>query len=107
MTYSVEFSAGAKQDLFKVYRYIKDAGKPETARYFSAQVKKACLSLSENPERGHTPEELKGLSVMLCRQIIFKDYRIIYQVIGKVVVISGIIDGHRQIREVMRQRMLI
>jgi hypothetical protein len=44
---------------------------------------------------------------MLCRQIIFKNYRISYQVIGKVVVVSGIIDGHRQIREVMRQRMLI
>ena len=107
MKYSVEFSTGAKQDLFKIYRYIKDDGRPETAKNFSTQIKKACLSLSENPERGHIPEELKGLSVMLCRQIIFKNYRIIYQVIGKVVVISGIIDGHRQIREVMRQRMLI
>jgi len=107
MTYSVEFSTGAKQDIFKLYRYVKDAGKPESARNFSAQMKKACLSLSENPERGHIPEELKGLSVMLCRQIVLKDYRIIYQVIGEVVVISGIIDGHRQLREVMRQRMLI
>ena len=107
MTYSVEFSTGAKQDLFKIYRYIKSAGKPETAKTFSDQIKKACFSLSENPERGHIPVELKGLSVMLCRQIVFKNYRIIYQVIGKVVVISGIIDGHRHIREVMRQRMLL
>jgi toxin ParE1/3/4 len=107
MTYSVEFSTGAKQDLFKIYRYIKNAGKPETAKKFSDQVKKACASLSENPERGHIPAELKGLSVMLCRQIVFKNYRIIYQVIGKVVVISGIIDDHRHIREVMRQRLLI
>lgn len=107
MTYSVEFSTGAKQDLFKIYRFIKDAGKPETTKNFSTQIKKACLDLSENPERGHIPEELKGLCVMLCRQIVFKNYRIIYQVIGTVVVISGIVDGHRHIREVMRQRMLI
>jgi toxin ParE1/3/4 len=107
MTYQVEFSTGAKQDLFKIYRYIKDAANLQTAKHFSAQIKKACLSLSEIPDRGHIPEELKGLSVMLCRQIIFKNYRISYQVIGKVVVVSGIIDGHRQIREVMRQRMLI
>jgi toxin ParE1/3/4 len=107
MTYSVEFSTGAKQDLFKIYRYIKSAGKPETAKKFSDQIKKACFSLSESPERGHIPAELNGLRVMLCRQIVFKNYRIIYQVIGKVVVISGIIDGHRHIREVMRQRMLL
>jgi len=107
MTYSVEFSIGAKQDLFKIYRYIKDSGSPQIAKNFSAQIKKTCLSLSENPERGHIPDELKGLSVRLCRQIVFKNYRIIYQVFGRVVVISGIIDGHRQIREVMRQRMLI
>jgi toxin ParE1/3/4 len=107
MRYSVEFSIGAKQDLFKIYRYIKNAGKPETAKKFSDQIKKACLNLSENPERVHIPDELKGLNVMLCRQIVFRNYRIIYQVIGKIVVISGIIDGQRQIREVMRQRMLI
>ncbi len=107
MTYTVEFSTGAKQDLFKIYRYIKDTGKPETAKNFAAQIKKACLSLSENPERGHFPQELNGLSGMLCRQIVLKNYRIIYQVLGKVVVISGIIDGRRQIREVMRQRVLI
>ncbi len=107
MTYRVEFSTGAKQDLFKIYRYIKDAGSLQTAKNFSAQIKKACLSLSENPDRGRIPEELKGLSVMLCRQIVVKNYRIIYQVMGRAVVISGIIDGHRQIREVMRQRMLI
>jgi addiction module RelE/StbE family toxin len=106
MTYSVEFSTGAKQDLFKIYRYIKNDGKPQTTKKFSGQIKKACFSLSENPERGYIPAELKGLGVMWCRQIVFKNYRIIYQVIGKVVVISGIIDGHRQIREVMRQRML-
>ncbi len=107
MTYLVEFSTGAKQDLFKIYRYIKIAGNPETAKKFFDHIKKACRSLSEHPERGHIPTELKGLSEMLCRQIVYKNYRIIYQVIGKVVVISGIVDGHRNIRELMRQRMLI
>lgn len=107
MTHSVEFTTGAKQDLFKIYRYIRNTGKPETAKKFSNQIRKTCLSLSENPEREHIPAELKGLSIMLCRQIVFKNYRIIYQVIGKAVVISGIIDGYRHIREVMRHRMLI
>ena len=44
---------------------------------------------------------------MLCRQIVIKNYRIIYQVIAKGVIIHGIIDGPRNIRETMYQRVLI
>jgi plasmid stabilization system protein ParE len=64
-------------------------------------------SLSENPERGHLPAELEGISSLLCRQVVIKNYRIIYQIIGKIFIIHGIIDGRRSIREVMRQRVLI
>lgn len=107
MSFAVEFSTGAKQDLFKIYRYIKNAGSSENAKRFSNQLKEACISLSDNPERGHIPAEIEGLRVMMCRRIVVKNYRIIYQIIGKVVVISGIVDGHRSIREVLRQRLLI
>ncbi|MGD9244514.1 MAG: type II toxin-antitoxin system RelE/ParE family toxin [Desulfobacterales bacterium] len=107
MSYAVEFTTGAKQDLLKIYRYIKADGRPETAKRLLETLSEACDSLSQNPERGHVPSELEGLSEMLCRQIVIKKYRIIYQVIGKVVIIHGIIDGRRNIRETMRQRVLI
>ena len=107
MSYAVEFTTGARQDLLKIYRYIKTAGSPEAARRMYAQLSKACSSLSQNPERGNPPSEIEGLSEMLCRQIVIKNYRIIYQVIGKAVIIHGIIDGLRNIREVMRQRFFI
>lgn len=107
MSYAVEFTTGARQDLLKIYRYIKTAGSPEAAKKMYDQLSKACSSLSQNPERGNVPSEIEGLSEMLCRQIVIKNYRIIYQVIGKVVIIHGIIDGRRNIREVMRQRFLI
>ena len=107
MKYDVEFTTGAKQDLFKIYCYIKADGRPETAKRLIETLSQACDSLSHNPKRGHVPSELEGLSEMLCRQIVIKKYRIIYQVIGKVVIIHGIIDGRRNIRETMRQRVLI
>lgn len=97
----------AKQDLLKIYRYIRNAGNRENAKRFSDRLKEACLSLPENPDRGHLPAEQEGLNVLLCRQILVKDYRIIYQILGNVVIISGIVEGHRSIREVMRQRLLI
>ena len=107
MSFVVEFTTGARQDLLKIYKYIKVAGSPEAAKRMYEQLSKACDSLSRNPERGNVPAEIEGLSEMLCRQIVIKNYRIIYQVIGKVVIIHGIIDGRRNIREIMRQRFLI
>lgn len=107
MIFDVEFTPGARQDLLKIYRYIKADGRPETAKRLIETLPQACDSLSHNPERGHVPSELEGLSEMLCRQIVIKNYRIIYQIIGKVVIIHGIIDGRRNIRETMRQRMSV
>jgi toxin ParE1/3/4 len=91
--------------LLKVH--IKAAGRPEAAKKLYEQLAKACDSLSQHPERESVPSELEGISEMLCRQIVIKNYRIIYQVIGKVVIIHGIIDGRRNLRETMRQRILI
>ncbi len=106
MRWDVVFTTGARQDPLKIYRYIKSAGAPEAAKRLYTTLAGACKSLSENPERGHIPQELEGLNTFLCRQIVVKNYRIIYQILGGVVIIHGIIDGRRNIRETMRQRLL-
>ena len=106
MSFAVGFTTGARQDLFKIYRYVKTAGRPEAAKRLYDQISEACAGLSQNPERGHVPSEFENLATLLCRQIVFKNYRIIYQIIGKVVIIHGIIDDRRDIRETMRQRLL-
>ncbi len=107
MKFDVEFTTGAKQDLLKIYRYIKADGRPETAKQLLKTLFQACDSLSKKTGHGDVPSELEGLIETLCRQIVIKNYRIIYQIIGKVVIIHGIIDGHRNIRETIRQRVLI
>ncbi|MFH1516211.1 MAG: type II toxin-antitoxin system RelE/ParE family toxin [bacterium] len=105
MKFAVEFTTGARQDLLKIYNYIKSSGRPETARRLCEALSSACVSLSQNPERGHIPSELEGFSTVLCRQIVVKNYRIIYQIIEKAVIIHGIIDGRRSIREALSQRI--
>ncbi|MDM8517812.1 type II toxin-antitoxin system RelE/ParE family toxin [Desulfobacterales bacterium HSG16] len=107
MSFAVEFTPGARQDLLKIYNYIRNVGAPEAAKRLYEQLSKACASLSNNPERGYIPIEIEGLSEVACRQIVIRNYRIIYQLIENVVIIHGIIDGRRNVREVMRQRVLI
>jgi addiction module RelE/StbE family toxin len=105
MKFDVEFTPGARQDLLKLYRYIKADGSPETAKRLCETLSQACDSLPRNPKRGQNPSELEEFSEMLCRQIVIKNYRIIYQIFGKMVIIHGIIDGRRNIWETMRQRV--
>ncbi len=107
MSFAVEFTTGARQDLLKIYRYIKADGRPKRAKGLYEILSQACDSLSHNPERGHVPSELEGLSEMLCRQIVIKNFRIIYQIVGNAVIIHGIIDGRRNLRETMGQRVFI
>ena len=70
-------------------------------------IRKACDSLSENPERGHIPDELSQIGQFEYRQIILKKYRIIYQLTKPYIFVYGIIHGSQNIREVLIQRMLI
>lgn len=105
MIFFIEFTLGARQDLLKIYSFIKSDGRPETAKRLYSQLTKACESLSENPERGHVPVELKNFPNMFCKQINVSNYRIIYQVFDKTVLIQGIIDGRRNVRETLQQRL--
>ncbi|MBN1847901.1 MAG: type II toxin-antitoxin system RelE/ParE family toxin [Deltaproteobacteria bacterium] len=107
MIFKVEFTSGARQDIKNIYGYIKAAGAPDVAKQLYTDLSKACMSLSQYPNRGHIPSELEGLSDLSCRQIVIRNHRIIYEVIDKKVIIYGIIDGRRDVRETMRQRVYI
>ena len=56
-------------------------------------LRKACDNLSKNPERGHIPDELSQVGQFEYRQIIAKNYRIIYQLAKPNIFIFGIIHG--------------
>ena len=70
-------------------------------------IRKACDSLSENPERGHIPDELSQIGQFEYLQIIVKKYRIIYRLAKPNIFVFGIIHGNRNIGEVLRRRMLL
>jgi plasmid stabilization system protein ParE len=72
-----------------------------------ATIRNACTSLSENPERGHIPDELSQIGQFDYRQIITKKYRIIYQLAKPNIFVFGIIHGDRNIGDVLRQRLLL
>ena len=106
MSYSVYFIDYAEEDLFEIYRYLKESGYPLTAGKLFSQVEKACFDLSEMPMQGYIPPELERIGVFNYWEIHVKVYRIIYQVVGSDVFIHCILDERRDIQEILQQRIL-
>ena len=107
MSYTVLLLEEAVKDIEAIYRYIRKSGNKKAAKDMVINIRKACDSLSENPERGNIPDELSQIGQFEYRQIIAKKYRIIYQLAKSNIFVFGIIHGNRNIGEVLRQRMLL
>ena len=105
MHYMVFMLQEAEHDLEAIFRYILGTGNPGAAKDMISLIRKACESLSQMPEHGHVPPELARAENYEYRQIIVKPYRIVYQVVESCVFIFGIIHGHRNVGEVLSQRL--
>ena len=106
MPYTILMLEDAEKDVEAIYRYIRKSGNKQAAKNMIITIGNACTSLSENPERGHAPDELSRTGQFEYRQIIVKKYRIIYQIADPNLFIFGIIHGSRNIDEVLKLRLL-
>jgi len=106
ITYRVFLVEEAEEDIFEIYRYIFLHDTPHNALYVSEHLKEACDSLAHEPERGHFPPELERISISDYREIHFKPYRVIYQILGKQVYIHAVLDGRRDLQELLERRLL-
>lgn len=106
MKYQVLLIQEAEDDLFDIYRYILMNDTEERAEYVFDQIEKICNSLDSFPERGHVPTELESIGVKGYYELHFKPYRIIYEIEAKKVFIHCILDGRRDIQELLERRII-
>ncbi len=106
MSFSVLLTDDAVRDLEELYDYIDHHDVPGKADYVLEQIEKVFSSLSENPRRGVYPKELVSIGIKEYREIFFKPYRIIYRIIEKKVFVLLIVDGRRNMQELLQRRLL-
>ena len=104
--YKVNFVSEAEEDLFQIYKYVFLNDSENNAEKLYSKLREKCLLLQEFPERGHIPPELSLLDVGDFLEIHYKLYRIIYRIIKREVFIHCIIDGRRNIQEILLERLL-
>ncbi|MDL2123583.1 MAG: type II toxin-antitoxin system RelE/ParE family toxin [Deltaproteobacteria bacterium] len=106
MSFTVHIIGDAEKDLYEIYDYVRKSSSPINAQKLFLRLEQTCMSLADNPERGHIPPELERIGVYEYREIHVKVYRIIYQIIDNDVFIHCILDGGRDLQELLEYRIL-
>ena len=106
MKHAVYLISDAEEDIFEIYHYILRHDSPEKADDIFNKLQEACSSLETMAMRGHVPPELDRISVHEYREIHFKPYRIIYSIFANQVFIHCVLDGHRDLDDLLQRRLL-
>lgn len=103
--FEIEFGDGALSDLDEIASFMTEVrGRDEAAALVTALLDRA-QTLGTFPRRGAVPKEMPELDEVDFRQIVHKQYRIIYLVTGSTVRVAMIADGRRDMPALLRERL--
>lgn len=106
MRYKVIIDPQAKLDLKEIFVYIALNDSIQSANRLLDALEETCYKLEKYPERGHIPPELKTTGIKNYLGIHYKSYRIIYEIEKNSIYIHSVIDGRRNIQEILSNRFL-
>lgn len=106
MNYKLVIDPLAKKDIIDIYNYVCNNDSYEKAKDLLTNLEKTYLKLERLPERGHIPPELRNTGIKKYREIHYKHYRIIYEIIDNIVYVHCILDGKRNMQEILANRLL-
>ncbi|MDX2471878.1 MAG: type II toxin-antitoxin system RelE/ParE family toxin [SAR324 cluster bacterium] len=105
-TFQVRILDSAEQDLKQIIRWVAKNDSPAKAKNLLDKLVESYLSLEELPLRGHHLPELTKIGISDYLEIHQGPYRLIYQVTQKTVFIHAVLDGRRDMEDLLSQRLL-
>jgi len=99
------FSRYAELDLIEILDYYQDLNPTYTKKILD-RIEKRVEELKEFPERGRVVPELERQNIMNYRELIEENYRIIYSIESKIVMIHSILDGRRNLEELLVRKFM-
>jgi len=105
MSFKVNLLQEAEDDLLEIFKYVAIEDSLGNAESLFDYLYKKCISLQVFPNRGHVPPELFGVNETYL-EIQYKPYRIIYEIAEDIVYIHCVLDGRREMRRLLEERLL-
>jgi len=103
---TVVLTEDAARDLGEIQDYVEEQDGRIKADRLLDGLRGVLAKLSDFPTRGEYPPELSALGIKQFRQVHYKPYRAVYQVLDTMVVVMLIADGRRDMRQLLERRLL-
>ncbi len=95
-----------RQDMKEIYIYVAFNDDIPSAEKLLDALEITCYKLEKYPERGHVLPEIKQTGIKKYREIHYKPYRIIYEIDKNIIYVHSVLDGRRNIQEILSERLL-
>jgi toxin ParE1/3/4 len=103
--FSVEWTEAALGDLDRLAVYLATESALRAEDILDRIVARA-ESLDVVPERGRFPPELRLVHNHTWREVHEPPWRILYRINGRMVEIHGVLDGRRNLQDILMERLL-
>jgi toxin ParE1/3/4 len=103
--YQVFWTQTAQQDLKRIIEYI-DADSKIQARKVYLAIKQKAANLQQMPLRGRIVPELRYFGILTYRELINPPWRIIYKTEKDRVWVLAVIDGRRNVEDILLDRFI-
>ena len=106
MNYKLLIDPLAKKDIIEIYNYVAINDSAENANKLLKNLERTYANLEKLTERGHVPGELRDTCIKRFLEIHYKPDRIIYEIIDNIIYIHCVLDGRRNMQELLSNRLL-
>jgi plasmid stabilization system protein ParE len=104
--FRIQWAPIAIQDLDGLIDYIATRDSSDAAMRVYDRIMTRVDTLAAHPRRGRIVPELKDFGIMEYRESIAASYRVFYRIAGQAVSILGVLDGRRDLEEMLVNRAL-
>jgi len=103
--YKVVWTDVAAGDLCRLASWVA-ADSPDDAATLLNRLRKRVGTLAIAPGRGGVVPELAFFGIGVLREAIERPYRIVYRIAGRKVWVLGVLDGRRELEDVLLERLI-
>jgi len=103
--YRVIWTETATRDLEGIVAYIAEDSRQQAKKVLK-QIRGKTATLRSSPSRGRIVPELLDFDLRSWRELVLSPWRIIYRMEGNVVFVDSVIDGRRDVEDVLMRRLL-
>lgn len=103
--YDVRWSETSEKDLIDIIEYIAEDN-PLNAYGIFKKIKRKTFSLYTFPDRGRIVPELQAQGITQYRELVVPPWRIIYRISERKVYVLSVLDGRRNVEDILLKRMI-